>query len=189
MKISTQITRVHHIERGLLRFYEWTTSRKWNALHKMSFSGVLASFHYVALAVGISSLVIRGAGLSRIVKDPSTLSDARDGILKADSAYGLAALLWIVTGVWRAFGGLEKGTDYYLGNPLFWVKLGVFGGVFLMELPIMIELIRWRIAGARKLAIEPKPIWAIYARLNTAEIVFVGLIVFIASQMARFTIR
>jgi putative membrane protein len=35
-------------------------------------------------------------------------------VFTADSFWGIAALLWIVTGLWRAFGGLEKGSDYYL---------------------------------------------------------------------------
>lgn len=154
----------------------------------MSLPGIIASLHYVALALGFSGLAIRGAGLNRIVKDPATLSETRGKILAADSVYGVAALLWIVTGVWRAFGGLEKGTDYYVANPLFWVKLGLFGGVFLMEIPIMVELIRWRIALAKKQPLEVKPIWALYARMNSAEMAFVILIVFIASQMARSTL-
>lgn len=155
----------------------------------MSLPGLIASFHYIALALGFSGLAVRGAGLRAIVKSPATFSEERGKILAADSVYGIAALLWIVTGVWRAFGGLEKGTDYYVGNPLFWVKLGVFGGVFLMELPIMIELIRWRVAAGKKREVAFNPIWALYARLNTAEMVFIFLIVLIASQMARSTIQ
>lgn len=155
----------------------------------MSGSGVLASFHYVALALGCSALFVRGAALGRIVAAPECFTRERGKVLTADTAYGIAAVLWILTGLARAFGGFEKGSDYYLANPLFWVKLALFGGVFLMELPIMIELIRWRIQTARQRPVAPSPLLAIYARINSAELVFVGLIVFVASQMARLTLR
>ena len=37
----------------------------------------------------------------------------------ADTMWGVAALLWISTGLVRAFGGLEKGSEFYLASPLF----------------------------------------------------------------------
>jgi uncharacterized membrane protein len=47
--------------------------------------------------------------------------------LPADTWWGLAAVIWIATGLWRLVGGLEKGTDYYRHNYLFWVKDGLLG--------------------------------------------------------------
>lgn len=41
----------------------------------------------------------------------------------ADNWWGLAALVWIGTGVIRAFGGFEKGSFYYLHNHFFWMKM------------------------------------------------------------------
>ena len=40
--------------------------------------------------------------------------------------WGIAAALWLVTGLLRAFAGLEKGTGFYLASPLFWTKMGLF---------------------------------------------------------------
>ena len=46
--------------------------------------------------------------------------------------WGVAALLWLVTGLLRAFGGLEKGTQFYLTSNLFWVKMTLFGIIVLL---------------------------------------------------------
>jgi len=37
-------------------------------------------------------------------------------VFHADNWYGVAAILWVVTGLLRAYGGLEKGSAYYLEN-------------------------------------------------------------------------
>jgi putative membrane protein len=66
-----------------------------------------------------------------------------------DNAYGLVALLWIVTGLLRLFGPVDKGTDYYVGNVIFWVKMTLFLGVFLLELLPMVTFLKWRIAVKR----------------------------------------
>src|SRR2546429_7101465 len=58
--------------------------------------------------------------------------------------WGVAAVLWIGTGLARAFGGFEKGSFYYLHNHFFWAKMGLFAGILLLELRPMIGLIRWR---------------------------------------------
>jgi putative membrane protein len=73
--------------------------------------------------------------------------------LAADSFWGLAALLWIGTGIWRVFGDLEKGTAYYMGSTAFWVKMGLFGAILLLEIWPMATLVRWRIAQSRGRAI------------------------------------
>lgn len=153
----------------------------------MSLSGFVASLHYIALAIGFFGLLYRGICFSRIVAKTHSFESMRPGVLLGDNFYGAAALLWIVTGVWRAFGGLEKGTDYYLANPLFWMKLGLFGAVFLIELPMMMEFIRWRIRGARGESIALKGTWSIYAMLHWAEAALIIAIVLLASQMARFS--
>ena len=46
-------------------------------------------------------------------------------VFSADTWWGIAAVLWIGTGLVRAFGGYEKGAFYYLHNHLFWAKMGL----------------------------------------------------------------
>jgi putative membrane protein len=38
-------------------------------------------------------------------------------------------VLWIGTGLVRAFGGYEKGAFYYLHNHLFWAKMGLLAAI------------------------------------------------------------
>src|SRR5207245_241389 len=62
----------------------------------------------------------------------------------ADTVWGIAALLWLATGLARAFGGLEKGSAFYLASPLFWLKITLFATVALLEAWPMATFIRWR---------------------------------------------
>jgi len=67
----------------------------------------IAALHYLTLALGLGAVFARGLrlrDLSRSLADRETLS----GLFRADSAWGVAALLWIATGLVRVFGGLEK---------------------------------------------------------------------------------
>jgi len=69
-------------------------------------------------------------------------------------------------------------------NGLFWVKLGLFGLVFLLELAPMVTFIRVRSARRRGAPLPPFPL-ATYRRINAAETALVVVIVFVAAFMAR----
>jgi putative membrane protein len=58
-------------------------------------------------------------------------------------------MLWVSSGLWRAFAGTEKASAYYWAQPVFWTKMGLLGLILLLELWPMITLIRWRVAEAR----------------------------------------
>jgi len=75
-------------------------------------------------------------------------------------------------------------TSFYWRNGFFWVNLALFGLVFLLELAPMTTFIRVRAAQRRG---TPLPQFSIeaYRRINTAEIVLVVTIVFVATFMAR----
>jgi putative membrane protein len=105
-------------------------------------------------------------------------------LLAADNAWGIAAVLWVVTGLLRAFGGLEKGTEFYLRSPLFWTKMGLFALVLLLEIRPMVAFIRWRIQLGRGQAVDTSPSRALYT-INHIELAIVVVMVFVASLMAR----
>jgi putative membrane protein len=46
-------------------------------------------------------------------------------VFLADNWWGVSAIVLIGTGLVRAFGGLEKGTSYYLGNHFFLTKMAL----------------------------------------------------------------
>ena len=55
--------------------------------------------------------------------------------------YGIAALMWWTSGLLRAFGGLEKGTEHYPQNHWSIRKMTLFGRVVPLELFPMITMI------------------------------------------------
>jgi uncharacterized membrane protein len=77
-----------------------------------------------------------------------------------------------------------KTPDFYWRNGFFWVKLALFGAVFLLELAPMITFIRVRAARSRG---TPMPAFSVeaYSRINHIELVLVVVIVFVAAFMAR----
>ncbi len=72
-------------------------------------SAVVSSLHLLALAIGLPAVFLRG----RALKGGLDAEGVRR-VLAADTVWGVAAALWVVTGLLRAFGGLEKGTEFYL---------------------------------------------------------------------------
>jgi hypothetical protein len=86
----------------------------------MALRWIAAALHLLALGFGPSAVWARGRALG------SSLD--REGLRRvfyADNWWGIAALIWIVTGLLRLFGELEKGTAYYFANRLFWIKMAL----------------------------------------------------------------
>jgi putative membrane protein len=141
-------------------------------------SALLSAAHVLTLALGLGAIIARGRALAAPLDDAGWRR-----LLAADNLWGVAAFLWIATGLGRVFfGGREPG--FYWGNGLFWTKMALFGLVFLLELAPMITFIRVRAARRRRAALPAFPI-AAYRRINTAETALTILIVFAAAFMAR----
>jgi putative membrane protein len=140
---------------------------------------LLAAVHLLALGIGLGAVWIRGRGL----RSPLIAADLRRVFL-ADNTWGLAALLWISTGLWRLLGGVEKGTEYYLRNHVFLTKMGLFLLILVLEVWPMVTLIRWRGRLARG---EPPDTRAapLLARISFVQAGLVVLMVFAAAAMAR----
>ena len=139
-------------------------------------AALLSALHLLALGIGLGAVFSRG----RALRTPVEL----DRVFRADNFWGLAAVLWISTGLLRAFGGFEKGTAYYMSHPLFHLKLTLFAIIFLLEIWPMITLIRWRMARRRgqaiQLSIAPK-----LRFLNQVELALVIAIPFVAAMITR----
>ena len=65
-------------------------------------------------------------------------------MIQADTWWGIAALVWISTGLLRAFAGFEKGTTYYIHNHLFLMKMGLLVGILILEVGPIITFGAWR---------------------------------------------
>ena len=140
---------------------------------------LLAALHLLALGVGLGAVWARGRALQVQLDVP-----ALRRVFYADNWWGIAALVWITTGVARAFGGFEKGTFYYVHNHLFWTKMALLVGILALELQPMIALIGWRRAVAR--GAEPEVGGARrFARISVIQAALVVLMVLAATAMAR----
>ncbi len=104
----------------------------------------LAVLHLLALAIGFRAVIARGIAL----REPVT-GDSLRRAFRADSEWGVAALLWISTGLWRYLAGTEKMTNYYNYNELFRTRMALLVLILALEMWPMITLIRWRVALGR----------------------------------------
>jgi len=89
-----------------------------------------------------------------------------------------------VSGASRQWSGLEKGAQFYLTSPLFWVKMTLFVLILLLEIWPMVTFIRWRMAVGRGVQPDTSRARELYL-VNHIEMALVVLMVFVASFMAR----
>jgi len=140
----------------------------------------LAAIHLLAFALGFWAVLTRGTALRRLADGV----DAVRGVLVADNLWGLSALVLLVTGGMRAFGGFEKGTDYYLHQPLFHLKMTLLLLILLLEIVPMIALIKWRMALGKGATIDASKAGRL-ARISHIEALLLILMVVAATGMAR----
>jgi putative membrane protein len=139
----------------------------------------LAAIHLLALGIGLGAIWVRARGL-RSELDPPALQR----VFRADALWGLAAFLWISTGLWRLLAGLEKGTSYYLQNHVFLTKMGLLLVILILEVWPMITLIRWRRITAAGQSLDTGPARRM-ANISLLQAGLVVLMVFAATAMAR----
>lgn len=140
---------------------------------------MIAAIHLLGLGLGLGAIWSR----SRALKNPSDAQNIRRALF-ADTLWGIAALLWITTGLVRAFAGLEKGSAYYLSNNAFWVKMILLALVLLLEIWPMVTLIRWRIQLGRGEVINTQYAGR-FAQISVLQTALVVAMVFAATAMAR----
>ncbi len=140
----------------------------------------LAAIHLLAFALGFWAVLTRGTAFSRLAAGSG---EARR-VLMADNLWGISAVILLISGGMRAFGGYEKGTDYYLHQPLFHLKMTLFVLILLLEVAPMITLIKWRVARSRGAAIDTGRA-KLFARISHVEGLLVLLMVVAATGMAR----
>ena len=144
----------------------------------MVVSALLSAIHVLTLALGLGAVFMRGQALARPLDDAGWRR-----LLAADNAWGIAAGLWIASGLARLFFG-GKEPSFYWHNGFFWLKLTLFGLVFLLELTPMMTFIRVRSAQRRGAALPRFSVQTL-RRINTAEMALMVVIAFVAAFMAR----
>ncbi|MEO8308472.1 MAG: DUF2214 family protein [Pseudomonadota bacterium] len=143
----------------------------------------LASLHLLALSLGMLAVVLRGSAL----REPPTQESMRRAF-RLDSIWGIAAALWLFTGLWRLLGHTEKPTSYYFDNHWFLVKMGLFVLIVLLEIRPMLTLIRWRKAirgGAAPASLVSPSAGKRIAIIGHVQATLAMLMIFAAVAMAR----
>jgi uncharacterized membrane protein len=138
----------------------------------------LSAIHILTFGLGLAAVFLRGRALAGVLDAPGWKR-----LLTADTAWGIAAALWIVSGLARIFLG-PKDAVFYWRNGFFWIKMTLFLAVFVLEIAPMRTFIRARQAVARGAA-PPEFDVARYQRINTIEMALVLAIPFAAALMAR----
>ena len=143
----------------------------------------LAVLHLLALGIGLGAVYSRARSANKLGESPELLKR----VFAADSWWALAAGLWIATGLWRAFGGMEKASSYYWTNHVFYAKMALLGLIFALEIWPMMTLVRWRAASQRgpidtsELTAKGRKI----ARISDVQLLLVIAMVIAAVMMAR----
>ncbi len=135
-------------------------------------SAVVSAVHVLGVALGLGGIAWRARALGR--------GDV-PGALTADGLWGLSALVLLGSGLLRAFGGLEKGSGFYLASGAFHLKLGLFGLICALEVWPMVTLMRWRLSPALRDARTASRL----AWVSRLELALTLAVPFVAAAMAR----
>ena len=142
-------------------------------------SAIVAALHYLALAIGLPAIFLRGRALKGALDDAGLRR-----LFTADAVWGLAAALWVATGLLRAFAGLEKGSAYYLQSHGFYLKMGLFLAIVALEIRPMVTFIAWRRAHRLGQRIDTSRAPALF-QVSHIQLALTVVMVFVASAMAR----
>jgi putative membrane protein len=145
----------------------------------MSLRWLLAFLHLLGLGIGLGAERAR----ARALRGPLDATGVRQ-VLSADAWWGIAALVWISTGLLRAFAGFEKGTTFYLQNRLFLAKIGLLIIILVLEAGPIVEFSRWRAAVRRGFTPDTSRAGRI-AGTSIIQAVLVILMVLAATGIAR----
>ncbi len=140
---------------------------------------LLAAVHLLGYGFALAAIIGRTRGLRRLT-GPADLPR----VFLADSVWGITAVVLIVTGLTRVFGGFEKGAGYYLHEPLFHLKMTALVLILILEVAPMMSLIRWR-AAVRNGESPDLARAGRFARIGHWQSILLVVMVFAATGMAR----
>jgi putative membrane protein len=106
-------------------------------------------------------------------------------IQQVDLVYGISAGLLLVVGVLRVFF-FEKGVNFYIHNPFFWVKMAAFLLVGLLSIDPTLRFIRWnRTLRQNQVPEISEPEYKRTRLLLSLEMIGIVVILLAAPMMAR----
>jgi putative membrane protein len=142
-------------------------------------AALLAASHYLGAMVLYACLVTE-----YMLLQPQMDGASLRKLVRIDLIFGLAALVQLITGVSRVF--VEKGSAYYLANPLFHVKITLYVAIGLLLIFPTMRILAWgraaKAAGGAMIVLDG------YKRaimMIRAELLLLTLIPVFASLIAR----
>lgn len=143
-------------------------------------SALFAYFHHLCAFTFTACLVYEFIAYRREL----SLAEARR-IQRTDLVYGISAGLLLVIGLLRVFF-FEKGVNFYIHSPFFWVKMAAFAMVGILSIDPTIRYIRWNKPLHDNVAPEITDIEYKRTRILLGlEITGIAVILFAATLMAR----
>ena len=103
----------------------------------MLYSALLAYLHYASI-IGLAGTLI----LELFIYNRNIGEKELKTLQRADSLYGLTAILVVATGLIRTFY-FEKGSDYYWNNYVFLTKFTLFVIIGLLSIYPTVKFIKW----------------------------------------------
>lgn len=140
----------------------------------------IAYLHIISIMVLMGSLIAE-----HLMLKPSMTKEQIKSLASTDLIYGIAAIFVLVTGLLRWFV-FDKGSDYYLSNPLFHIKLTIFIIIAILSIFPTIKFLKWRKQAAQ--GFEPAPDPAVVKRMLMyirMELLLVAIIPLLAVMIAR----
>jgi putative membrane protein len=98
---------------------------------------LLSALHFL-LVFALVAILAAQAALVR----PGLTSSSLLLAANLDRGYGMVAMLLVGIGFARVFFG-EKGSHFYLANPVFWTKIALFATVAVLSISPTVQIIRW----------------------------------------------
>ena len=117
----------------------------------MWLDALLAYLHYISIFTLIVFLTAEA-----VVLRPDMTPEIRRRLARYDAVFGMAALAVLVTGVLRVLYG-AKGAAFYLHNPVFHVKIGLYILVGLLSIMPTVAILRWKKQGKTLPDFVPTP--------------------------------
>ncbi len=105
----------------------------------MTIEALLAYAHLLA----ILTMVVFLASEAALCRTEWLNAAVVQRLARIDLVYGVASVAVLATGLMRVFMG-AKGASWYAGNPLLYVKFGLFVVIGLISIKPTLTFIRWR---------------------------------------------
>lgn len=146
----------------------------------MMANSLMAFLHHLFAFALVSSMVYEFIAFRKGL----TVAEARR-IQRVDLVYGISAGLLLVVGLLRVFF-FEKGVNFYINNPFFWVKMAAFALVGLLSIDPTIRYLRWnRILKENQPPVVSEAEFRRTRIVLWLEVVGLAVILFSAALMAR----